>query len=66
MTKHEIREWVDELTDEEMGILHEILTQTLPSAPGRSDGIPVHPDFVYRMTGEWKGWDDFLGAEKPS
>lgn len=25
------------------------------------NGIPVHPEFVYRETGEWQGWSDFLG-----
>ena len=27
------------------------------------DGMPLHPEFVYRRTGEWKGWSDFLGCE---
>ena len=25
------------------------------------DGLPAQPSFVYRKTGEWKGWSDFLG-----
>ena len=23
--------------------------------------IPMHPELVYRNTGEWKGWADFQG-----
>ena len=25
-------------------------------------GIPLHPEFVYRESGEWKGWSNFLGT----
>src|SRR4051812_19273820 len=28
-------------------------------------GIPSRPDQVYKGKG-WKGWDDFLGIEKPA
>ena len=24
--------------------------------------MPMHPEFVYRTEGKWKGWNDFLGA----
>ena len=27
-------------------------------------GIPLHPKFIYRNTGEWKGWADFLGKKE--
>ena len=30
---------------------------------GMPAGIPLHPEFVYRQTGQWKGWTDFLGSE---
>ena len=25
-------------------------------------GMPLHPEFVYRRTGHWCGWSDFLGS----
>ena len=25
--------------------------------------IPIHPEYVYRFSGEWKGWSKFLGCE---
>lgn len=25
--------------------------------------IPKCPEFVYRLSGEWKGWSDFLGVD---
>ena len=25
------------------------------------NGVPAHPELVYRLTGEWRGWADFLG-----
>ena len=28
--------------------------------------IPLHPEFHYRLTGEWKGWNDFLGVPQCS
>ena len=29
--------------------------------PRWADGrMPKHPEFVYRLSGEWKGWDYFL------
>ena len=24
--------------------------------------LPAHPEFVYRLSGEWKGWNDFLSV----
>ena len=27
------------------------------------DGIPYCPEYVYRVSGEWRGWNDFLGSE---
>ena len=29
----------------------------------RPPDIPAHPDQVYKKTGHWKGWRDFLGIE---
>jgi len=26
------------------------------------NGLPKYPSLVYRQTGEWQGWDDFLGT----
>lgn len=26
-------------------------------------GIPFHPEFIYRRTGEWRGWADFIGCK---
>lgn len=23
-------------------------------------GVPVHPELVYRLSGEWQGWNHFL------
>lgn len=28
------------------------------------NGIPAHPEFVFRLSGEWQGWSDFLGTPK--
>ena len=25
-------------------------------------GMPLHPELVFRESGEWRGWSDFLGA----
>lgn len=27
-------------------------------------GMPVHPEFVYRKTGEWIGWNNFKQINK--
>ena len=32
--------------------------------PGRPKNIPSDPYAVYKKTGEWKEWADFLGKEK--
>jgi hypothetical protein len=24
---------------------------------------PMHPEFVYRKSGDWKGWDDFTSPD---
>ena len=29
----------------------------VPSVPG----MPLHPELVYRKSGEWQGWSHFLG-----
>ena len=29
-------------------------------------GVPLHPEFVYRKNGMWKGWNDLLGANEQS
>ena len=26
------------------------------------NGVPVHPEYMYRLSNEWKGWNDFLGT----
>ena len=26
-------------------------------------GMPAHPEFHYRLSGQWEGWNDFLGVE---
>jgi len=28
------------------------------------NGFPAHPEFIYRLSGEWQGWNDFLGTPK--
>ena len=33
---------------------------------GMPAGIPLHPEFVYRKNGMWKGWNDLLGANEES
>lgn len=25
--------------------------------------MPLHPEFVYRLSGEWVGWNAFLGVQ---
>jgi hypothetical protein len=25
--------------------------------------LPLHPEFIYRKSGEWKGWNDYLNAD---
>ena len=27
-------------------------------------GLPVHPEYLYRRSGTWQGWNDFLGVDK--
>ena len=29
-------------------------------------GMPAHPEFVYRLSGEWTNWNDFLSTEAKS
>lgn len=29
-----------------------------------TEGIPLHPEFIYRLTGGWQGWSDFLGSNE--
>ena len=29
-----------------------------------SEGVPLNPEYIYRKSGEWKGWNDFLGTAK--
>ncbi len=26
--------------------------------------IPVHPEFIYRLSGEWVGWNNFFEIEQ--
>lgn len=28
---------------------------------GMDGELPAHPEFVYRLSGEWKGWNEFFG-----
>ena len=28
-----------------------------------NNGIPTHPEFFYRITGDWTTWGDFLGHQ---
>ena len=28
------------------------------------NGLPAHPEFVYRLSGEWQGWSQFLGTQR--
>ena len=30
---------------------------------GWASSEPVHPEYIYRLSGEWKGWSNFLGIE---
>ena len=34
---------------------------------GMDAKLPAHPEFLYRLSGDWKGWNEFLGVtpEKP-
>tara|TARA_B100001540_G_C15262207_1_gene397551 strand:+ start:154 stop:396 length:243 start_codon:yes stop_codon:yes gene_type:complete len=32
----------------------------------RNINIPQHPEFIYRKSGDWKGWNDFLGVSPSS
>ena len=38
--------------------------QDFSKTKDRPDKFPSNPYEVYRRTGEWKGWPDFLGKEK--
>ena len=29
---------------------------------GKEGELPAHPEFVYRLRDEWKGWNDFFGV----
>ena len=29
-----------------------------------SNRLPVHPGYVYRLSGEWQSWNDFLGVKE--
>ncbi len=33
-----------------------------PSSDPNTQGLPAHPELIYRVSGEWKGWNDFLGT----
>jgi len=30
----------------------------------KKEGIPRHPEYVYRLDGQWRGWNHFLGTEE--
>jgi len=50
------REQDDSISD----ILHE---WALHGKDSLESHIPTHPEYVYRFSGEWKGWSNFLGCE---
>lgn len=57
MTRKDVVAFVEKLNGIEMGYL----ADELMAASKHEAGLPKHPDFVYRLSGEWKGWADFLG-----
>ena len=28
----------------------------------RAQNLPLHPEYLYRLSGEWTGWNAFLGV----
>lgn len=67
---------MDELTEEEQKIhdffrdrksltVSEVIQQWIVEGddciPGTN--MPKHPELIYRRTGEWQGWSDFLGSD---
>jgi hypothetical protein len=43
----------------------DILSSWLREGQDRISGtdMPKHPEFIYRLSGEWEGWSDFLGSD---
>lgn len=62
MTRSGLVAFVERLTDEEMGWLHSELTK-VTALKGEGKGFPRYPNFVYRLSGEWEGWADYLGTD---
>lgn len=29
-----------------------------------ADDIPCHPEFVFRLSSQWRGWNDFLNIDE--
>ena len=64
-------EWKDGATGSELGKIYDILIEwrdhgeTIhPGYEGEEKAMPLHPEFVYRRAGEWRGWNDFLGVKE--
>lgn len=41
----------------------QIVLEWLTKDSGFHDELPAHPEFVYRITGDWQGWNHFLDVE---
>lgn len=61
----------------QIGIVVELVRQTAfywltqgndvhPDPSLGEHGMPAHPEFVYRLSGEWTNWNDYLGTEAKS
>jgi len=41
----------------------EVLKDWQENGDKHSNGLPACPSFVYRKSGEWTSWNDFLGSD---
>ena len=45
--------------------IEEILKDWQENGDTFKKGLPACPSFVYRKSGDWISWNDFLGSEDP-
>ena len=51
---------LDELDEQVERVIQDWLEEG--TAIGR-ESMPIHPEFVYRMSGDWTGWNQFCGVK---
>ena len=58
-----IPDLIDDNTDQAIGNIIESWFAKGTQAHSTHPHLPLHPEFIYRLSGEWRGWNDFLGID---